>query len=46
MYAFTVCFFILFINEIFIVLFKTNKNPEENPDLPMDFKNLYRKLKV
>ncbi len=41
------CVFLkLFINEIFIVLFKTNKNPDENPDLPVDFKNLYRKSKV
>jgi hypothetical protein len=23
-----------------------NKNPDENPDLPMDFKNLDRKSKV
>jgi hypothetical protein len=28
----------------FIVL--RNKNPDENPDLPMDFKNLDRKSKV
>jgi hypothetical protein len=46
MYAFTVCYFKLFINEIFIVLFKTNKNPDENPDPPIDLKNLDRKPKV
>ncbi len=26
--------------------FKTKKNPDENPDLPMDFKNLDDKAKV
>ncbi len=34
--------FVTFIKDIFIVLgnrFKTNKNPDKNPDLPMDFKN-------
>jgi hypothetical protein len=41
------CVFLLI--EYFIVLcnrFKTYKNPNENPDLPMDFKNLRRKPKV
>jgi hypothetical protein len=26
--------------------FKTNKNPDGNPDLPMDFKNLHHESKV
>jgi hypothetical protein len=25
---------------------KTNKKPDENPNLPMDFKNLHHKQKV
>ncbi len=41
------CVFLkLFINEIFIVLFKTNKNPDENPDLPWILKISTANLKV
>jgi hypothetical protein len=41
----------MFIDEIpyFIVLgnnFKTNKNPDENPDFSMDFNNLDREPKI
>jgi hypothetical protein len=46
---FTLFLMFIYLKKYFVVLYniiKTNKNPEKNPDLPMDFENLDEKPKV